>query len=140
MDFGEIGKTALEQASDFDLVRKLFTEDHVATEVCATGFQYNGIEDVLGREFTRWMTGFPDLNIVVKRVVAADGVEAVEAICTGTHEGEFELGQVLQPTGRKIDFPFVSLYEIENGRAKTSRHYWDDALIMNQLGVLDLGK
>lgn len=140
MRFGEIGATALEQASDFELVRRLFTEDHVAAEMCATGFRYEGIEEVLGREFTRWMTGFPDLGIKVKRVVAADGIEVVEAICTGTHDGKFELGRELDPTGRKIDFPFVSMYEIDGDRAKSSRHYWDDAMIMNQLGVLDLGK
>jgi hypothetical protein len=138
MQFGEIGKTVLEGADDEDLVRRLFTEDHVAVEMCATGFRYEGIEDVINKEFGRWSAAFPDLAIEAINVATVGNLEFVEAIGTGTHEGDFEIGDMLAPTGRSIYVPFVSVYTIEDGRATHSKHYWDDALIMSQLGVLNI--
>jgi ketosteroid isomerase-like protein len=136
--FGEIGRTVLENADDEELVRRLFTSDHIAIETCATGYRYEGIEDVVHREFGRWTTAFPDLAIEVQHVATSGDLEMVEAIGTGTHQGLFDLGQELEPTGRSMHLPFVSVYRIRDGRASHSRHYWDDAVIMNQLGVLEL--
>jgi predicted ester cyclase len=138
--FGEIGSTVLENAHDEALVRRLFTEDHVALETCATGYRYEGIEEVVHREFGRWTAAFPDLAIEVLDVAASGELEMVEAIGTGTHEGLFDIGRQLEPTGRSINLPFVSVYRIKDGRATHSRHYWDDAVIMNQLGVLELAR
>jgi predicted ester cyclase len=136
--FGEIGSTVLENAHDEELVRRLFTEDHVAIETCATGYRYEGIEEVIHREFGRWVAAFPDLAVAVTNVSASGDLEMVEAIGTGTHQGLFDLGGDLEPTGLSMNLPFVSVYRIEDGRATHSRHYWDDAVIMNQLGVLEL--
>jgi hypothetical protein len=138
--FGEIGKTVLETADDEELVRRLFTEDHVAVETCATGYRYEGIEQVWSWEFGRWVRGFPDMGIEVRNVATVDDLEIVEAWGWGTHTGPFDLGQHLEPTGKRFEIPFCSIYKIKDGRATHSTHFWDDALIMSQLGVLDLQK
>ena len=74
-------------------------------------------EPLHGRE--TWQHGFelikrafPDLEIHVDDLVAADDKVAVRLTLSGTHQGEF---QGIPATGRTISFVSHEFYRVENG-------------------------
>jgi ketosteroid isomerase-like protein len=131
----------LTETRDRESLMDLVTDDHVAVEYTCAGERYEGRDAIWDDEFSRWLGAFPDLDIQIHNVSRSDTIEFVEGVAFGTHTGPGPYkanGKPLEPTGRKIELPFVSIYTIRDGKASGTRHYWDDALIMQQLGVLDL--
>ena len=136
-----VGTRMLTEARSRETLASLITDDHLAIEFTLAGERFEGKDEAWEREFTKWLTAFPDLDIQVTNAVSTDTIEFVEGVATGTHTGAgpFEVGgKRIEPTGRTIEIRFCSVYEIRDGKASKTRHYWDDGLIMQQLGILDL--
>ena len=80
-------------------------------------------------------TVFPKYELFADEITAEGNRVVVKARLTGVHEGDFN---GIPPTYKKVDFPCVVSYDIENGKIV---HYWlmaDQALMMEQLGVMNV--
>jgi predicted ester cyclase len=80
---------------------------------------------------------FPRYEISADEMIAEGNKVIVRGRLKGKHEGEFN---GIPPTYRKVDFPFVISYEIENGKII---HHWliaDQMMMMEQLGVMNVAQ
>ena len=117
---------------DLDLDRTLATLND------APDFKINN-DEFSGRESVRafyadLFTGFPDLHIEITRHYVSDEVIIVEATLSGTHKNLFN---GIPATGRRIQFPLCVIFPFdENDRITGERAYFDNALVLRQLGVL----
>jgi len=79
------------------------------------------------------MTGFPDFHATSAKLHHADDAVIGEGRVTGTHEGPFA---GVPPTGRRVAYPLVAIFEFEGDRLVCEKVYFDVATILAQLGVL----
>lgn len=78
---------------------------------------------------------FPKYEMFADELTAEGNRVVVRARLKGSHEGEFN---GILPTHRKVEFPFVVSYEIENGKIV---HHWliaDQMILMEQLGLMNV--
>ncbi len=79
-------------------------------------------------------TVFPKYEMFADEITAEGNRVVVRIRVKGSHEGELN---GISPTHRKVDFPSVISYEIENGKIV---HHWliaDQMMLMEQLGVMN---
>ena len=76
---------------------------------------------------------FPDYKIEADEMTAESNRVVVSARMIGTHTGN--LGDI-PPTYKKVDFPFVIRYEIENEKIVSHWMLADQMKLMEQLGVI----
>lgn len=79
------------------------------------------------------LTAFPDFHAEERAIHHADGAVIAEARVTGTHEGPFS---GIPPTGCKIDYPLVAIFEFDGDRLICEKVHFDSATILRQIGVL----
>jgi steroid delta-isomerase-like uncharacterized protein len=79
------------------------------------------------------MAGFPDFNVEVGKAHHADDAVIGEARITGTHNGEFAR---VPATGRRVDYPIIAIFELDENRLLCEKVYFDSATILRQIGVL----
>ena|SRR5688500_6575624 len=89
-------------------------------------------DEVLIEHILFFDSAFPAYEIFADEMTAEGNRVVVRARFKGTHEGE--LNGIL-PTGRKVDFPFVISYEIENSKIINHWLIADQMALMEQLGV-----
>jgi predicted ester cyclase len=93
--------------------------------------QYMTDEELLGH-IAFFDTAFPKYEMFADEITAEGNRVVVRARMKGCHEGEFN---GILPSHRKVEFPFVVSYDIENGKIV---HHWliaDSMALMEQLGV-----
>ncbi|WP_165372521.1 ester cyclase [Nocardioides iriomotensis] len=79
--------------------------------------------------------GFPDLRISLEKVVA-DGQDVVGyGRIKGTHSGSF-FGQ--EPTGRAVDFGYIDIYRVRDGKLADAWHLEDIAGLTRQIAATGL--
>ena len=80
---------------------------------------------------------FPDGKLTTSGVVEDDQSLAVEYTFEGTHTGPLVVpdGSELPATGNSVTIPLVSVFDMRNGKATEERMYFDNALLMEQLGL-----
>lgn len=76
---------------------------------------------------------FPGYQVHVDEMTAEGSRVIVRARITGTHMGA--LGDI-PPSGKKVDFPFVICYEIENNKIISHWMIADQLTLMEQIGVV----
>ncbi|MEI6060896.1 MAG: ester cyclase [Bacteroidota bacterium] len=94
--------------------------------------QYMTDEELLGH-ISFFDAAFPKYEMFADEITAEGNRVVVRARMKGSHEGEFN---GIVPTHRKVEFPFVISYDIENGKIV---HHWliaDSMALMEQLGVM----
>jgi steroid delta-isomerase-like uncharacterized protein len=79
------------------------------------------------------MDGFPDFHIDMGKMRHADDAVFGEGLITGTHDGEFA---GIPPTGRRVEFPVVAIFEFDGDRLLCEKAYFDMATVLTQIGVL----
>jgi predicted ester cyclase len=92
-------------------------------------------DEVLVEHISFFDSVFPRYEIFADEMTAEGNRIVIRARLKGIHEGE--LNGIL-PTHRKVEFPFVVSYEIENGKIV---HHWliaDQMSLMEQLGVMNV--
>ena len=82
--------------------------------------------------FTEMRTAFPDLNIAVEHVTAADEDVAFAYTLTGTHSGPF---QGHEPTGKGFSVRGVQISRFESGLLSERWGSTDEAGLLKQLGL-----
>lgn len=93
------------------------------------------------REFMQsWATAFPDGRIEVKRVIADENGAVVEYTGRGTNTGPLTgpMGTI-PATGRRGELALCDVLEIERGKIRRVRSYFDSATLMRQLGLMEEG-
>jgi steroid delta-isomerase-like uncharacterized protein len=113
-----------------DIAATIATFDHPRYEV--NGEESDG-EGAVHELLHELLTAFPDFHAEERQIHHADDAVITEGRVTGTHEGPF-VG--IPPTGRKIDYPLVAIFEFEEDRLICEKVYFDTATILVQLGVL----
>jgi predicted ester cyclase len=116
---------ALSSRGDFG---RYFTDDATFTTM-ETG------EMVRGREACTASIAYMhhqvfDGRVVVRHIVASDGVAVLEANLDGTHVGA--MGDV-QPTGRHVNVPYCVVYDFDGERIRAARGYMSFSDLMRQL-------
>ncbi len=79
------------------------------------------------------LTAFPDFHAEERALHHADDALIAEARVTGTHDGPFA---GIAPTGRKVDYPLVAIFEFDDDRLTREKVYFDSATILRQIGAL----
>jgi len=79
------------------------------------------------------LTAFPDFHAEDSKILHADDAVIVEGRVTGTHDGPFG---GIPPTGRRVDYSLVAIFEFEEDRLVCEKVYFDTATILTQIGVL----
>lgn len=84
-------------------------------------------------------SAFPDIQVGIEDMFAADDRVAVRLRISGTHAGEF-LG--IQPTGKKIRYESTEIYRITDGKIAEEWICSDMLTLMAQIGGqgLSMGK
>ena len=64
-----------------------------------------------------------------------------QARYTGTHTGTWRdpNGAEVPATGKSLDFPFVGVFRVENGKISSIRIYYDQIEVLTQLGLMPAG-
>jgi predicted ester cyclase len=88
----------------------------------------------IGETYDNWITAFKDLAVAATDLLI-DGNRAVQFVnVSGTQTGPFG---TVAPTGRRIQFTAVWLYEFDGeGRIVFDRRLYDVTTVLVQLGVL----
>jgi len=97
-----------------------------------------GLADLKEKYFDALLTAAPDRGSR-DVVLFADGDHVVEeARYTGTHTGTWRTsdGAEIPATGKKLDFPFVGVFRVENGKISSIRIYYDQIEVFTQLGLM----
>jgi steroid delta-isomerase-like uncharacterized protein len=123
---------------DLDALTKLYAEDAVAYDPMYP-------EPLRGRGAIRkdaatFFTGFPDIRLeIISTIEKDDRYGADEVRLTGTQTGPLEtpMGQVLPPTGRRVEMRGGAFTRLnERGEIIEERRYYDVANVLRQLGVM----
>ena len=119
---------------DWDAYEQLFSADVVGWAA--------GSDEVRGVEAKResdkaWVDAFPDARVISTRTSAVGGaIVAAESHFAGTHTGTMHTPQGdVEPTGKGVDLPYVGVFEVEEGKLKAHRIYYDRADLQSQLGL-----
>ena len=88
--------------------------------------------DLRGRE-----AAFSDIDLTLDPIDAVGDKLIAEWRVAATHSGPLVLDElVLEPTGRRIDLRGVFIAEFEGERIRSFRQYWDEAELLEGLGLL----
>lgn len=80
---------------------------------------------------------FPDMEIMIEDIFAANDKVAVRWTMTGTHQGELD---GLPPTGTEVELAAIEINRFEKGKLAETWTQSDQLGLMNQLGALSDGK
>ena len=81
-----------------------------------------------------YRTAFPDdMALDIKNIYSAGDTAIVEFVGKGTHTGDLA---GIAPTGRRVEIPIVTVLEMRDGKVHTEREYFDNAYMMQQLGLM----
>jgi steroid delta-isomerase-like uncharacterized protein len=134
----DIAKALIEAYNDrnWDRARASITPDFVYDEV-PTARKLTGADATL-EAWKGWAQAFPDSKGTVQGSHVTDGgVVVLEVTWAGTHEGALQTPKgPIPPTGRRIEVRGCAIVEITGDKARTQRHYFDMATLLQQIGVL----
>jgi steroid delta-isomerase-like uncharacterized protein len=86
------------------------------------------------REFvTTYLTGFPDGTITLDHQIAEGDFVASRWTARGTNSGEL-MG--MQPTGKQVTVPGITLSRFVDGKLRESWVSWDTLSMLQQLGAV----
>ncbi len=81
---------------------------------------------------------FPDLDIRVEAVHVSGDTVIEEGVFVGTHTGPLAspTGEVIPPTGRHVELPYVDLFTVRDDVVVSDRLMYDRMTMLEQLGLL----
>jgi steroid delta-isomerase-like uncharacterized protein len=119
---------------DWDAARATMVPDYVYDEV-ATHRRLQGADQVLP-VWQGWAAAFPDSKATFDNAVADGNTVVLELTWRGTHTGPLQTpGGTIPATGRSIEFRACQIQEVADGRVRSTRHYFDMATLLQQIGV-----
>jgi steroid delta-isomerase-like uncharacterized protein len=122
---------------DFDRLRSLLADDFYEEEL-ATQRRLEGA-DARVEAAQGWKQAFPDERGTITGVYTSGNTVAIELTWEGTHSGPLATpdGQELPPSNKRITVKSVQVIEIEDGKMKALRHYFDLMTLLQQIGAMD---
>jgi steroid delta-isomerase-like uncharacterized protein len=116
-------------AHDFQKMEEMMHEDY--TYESSDGKKIKGKES--GIAFYKMMLGaFPDFSMEIRNVIVAENFVVSEFTNHGTFTGVMN---GIMPTNRSISVPNCNILELRDGKIYADRDYFDNALMMQQLGI-----
>lgn len=107
-------------------------------EFSMPGMTVTGIDAYI--EMARvWWNAFPDLSMSVRSVTVDGDTVVEEGVFSGTHTGAMPSpdGQMIPPTGRRVELAYADFFTVRDGVVVTSdRLYMDRLSMLEQLGLL----
>jgi steroid delta-isomerase-like uncharacterized protein len=96
------------------------------------------LEDLKEKYFDALLTAAPDRTSADVVLFAEDDHVVEQARYTGTHTGTWRNpdGAEVPATGKKLDFPFVGIFRVEDGKISSIRIYYDQIEVLAQLGLM----
>ena len=124
-------------AGDFDRLRSLLADDFYEEEL-ATQRRLEGADARVEAAQT-WKRAFPDEHGTITGVYTSGNTLAIELTWEGTQSGPIATsdGQELPPSNKRIKVKSVQVIEIEDGKLKALRHYFDLMTLLKQIGAMD---
>jgi steroid delta-isomerase-like uncharacterized protein len=107
---------------DMETLANLLSDDLVFIRVHLTK---QSKEEWLKELLHEW-EAFPDAKTEIRTIMSKGNTVMTEADWRGTWKNEY-LGR--PPTNQVIEFPVAYLFEVEEGKIKQIRSYWNTALI-----------
>jgi steroid delta-isomerase-like uncharacterized protein len=101
----------------------------------ATHRKISGVDQAL-TAMQGWSSAFPDSKATFHNAFVSGNTVVLEVTWRGTHKGTLQSPEGrFEPTGKSVEVPACLVIEIENGKTKSMRHYFDMATLMQQLGL-----
>ena len=124
-------------AGDFDRLRSLLAEDFYEEEL-ATQRRLDGA-DARIEAAQSWKQAFPDERGTITEAYTSGNTVVLELTWEGTQSGSMAMpdGQELPPSNKRMTVKSVEVIEIEDGKIKVLRHYFDLMTILQQIGAMD---
>lgn len=121
-------------ARDAGAIGRLVSDD---VKLSRPGQSAAGRAELLGVYDREW-ADFPDGRLDVKHSGAQSNRVFAEATWRATNTGSLHLpdGTVAPPTGRAVVLEMAAVGDVEAGVLTALRAYWDNAVSMQQLGLL----
>jgi predicted ester cyclase len=119
----------------FDDAAELFTDDAVIEHLPAAQ-QLRGPSGYL-ESARAAIAAFPDLSLQIVHVEQrGDTICEVDVLCTGTHEGEWKMGNLgpFKPTRRRHSYHIREMLEIRGGKITYSSLSWNTQDVVAQFG------
>jgi steroid delta-isomerase-like uncharacterized protein len=119
---------------NWDRLKAGITPDFLYEEV-ATARRIEGADQTV-TAWKGWAQAFPDSKASFDRThVAGNDTVVLELTWRGTHQGPLETPAGSIPaTGKKIEIRAVAIIELIGEKARTQRHFFDMATLLQQLG------
>ncbi|HEX8929291.1 MAG TPA: nuclear transport factor 2 family protein [Actinomycetota bacterium] len=128
-------RDALHAAATGDqaLIERTYTEDVTGwSPVLEVSSRDDLVADLRGREAV-----FSDIDLTLDPVDAVGDKLIAEWRVAATHTGVLALDDLeLEPTGRRIELRGVFIAEFEGDRIRRFRQYWNEAELLDGLGLL----
>jgi steroid delta-isomerase-like uncharacterized protein len=124
-------------AGDFDRLRSLYAEDSYEEEH-ATQRRVEG-PDAQVDVARGWKQAFPDGRGTVERAYVDGNTVTLEITWEGTQTAPMRTpdGQELPPSNQHVSVKACQVMEIQEGRIKATRHYFDLLTILQQIGAME---
>ena len=123
-------------AQDRDGFLALFDDSAVFIDP-TTGTQFTGPEEIRTGWYDPVMDGYPDREVKDAVVFGEGELVCLQGRLAGTHTGT---ARDMPPTGRRFDTPFVTVFEVRDGKVTRLWQYGDRLLMLEQLGLVSLDK
>lgn len=88
-----------------------------------------GLNQIIGM----FRTAFPNMKVLPQEIIAEGDRVVTQGTAHGTHQGEF-MG--IPATGKEINFNYIDIWRIENGKAVENWVQMDTRSMMQQLGAI----
>jgi steroid delta-isomerase-like uncharacterized protein len=135
----EVARESIESynAGDFERLRTLLADDFYEEEL-ATQRRLEGADARIEAAQT-WKQAFPDEHGTITGAFASGNTVAIELTWEGTQSGTMAMpdGKELPPSNKRITIKSVEVIEIEDGKIKVLRHYFDLMTLLQQVGAMD---
>jgi steroid delta-isomerase-like uncharacterized protein len=119
---------------DWEAARSAMTSAYVYDEV-GTQRKMQGADEVIAG-WHGWATAFPDSAAEFNNALVSGNTVVLELTWRGTHTGPLQTpGGTVAPTGKRFEFGACQVTEVADGKAQSTRHYFDMTTLLRQLGV-----
>ncbi len=123
--------TAALNAADWNALDSLVTEDFHRHSQATPGVQVTSRADFKQLQES-FLATMPDQHVTIDMLVAEGDKVAAYATYAGTMTGP--MGD-FQPTGKRAESKFLSIFRIENGQIAELWVEWDNLALLSQLGL-----
>jgi len=123
--------TAALNAADWNALDSLLTDDFRRHSQATPGVQVTSRADFKQLQ-EAFLATMPDQHVTIDMLVAEGDKVAAYATYAGTMTGP--MGD-FQPTGKRAESKFLSIFRIENGQIAELWVEWDNLALLSQLGL-----